>query len=285
MTTTSIDKPMPRKETLICLAYWLRWKYDPKSPSPRDPADNRNPAVMLPSSFEHLASQQENNLRTLVVEDDEQLGPWLRKALATAMGGADLVKTLDEALAAISVRQFDLIVIDRRLPDGDGVEMLARLKQLQPRPGILVLTALDDPNDIAQALDAGADDYLAKPFEPVELVARAKAVIRRLQLDQRGQVTVSNLTFDMTSRTAYVNGESVIVPRRELALLEALARRAGQVVLRETLETAAYGFDEEIQSNAIEAHVSRLRRRLQENGCKVTIKSLRGLGYLLSGQQ
>jgi two-component system OmpR family response regulator len=246
-----------------------------------DPTDNRNPAVMLPSSFENPAPLRENDLRTLVVEDDQQLGPWLQNALANAMGGADLVATLDEALAAIAVRQFDLIVVDRRLPDGDGVEMLTRLRQLQPRPGILVLTALDDPNDIARALDAGADDYLAKPFEPIELIARAKAVIRRLQLDQRGQVTVANLTFDMTSRTAFVDGQSVIVPRRELALLEALARRAGQVVLRETLEAATYGFDDEIQSNAIEAHVSRLRRRLQESGCTATIRSLRGLGYLL----
>ncbi|WP_065754530.1 response regulator [Bradyrhizobium paxllaeri] len=221
-------------------------------------------------------------MRSLVIEDDGHLGPWLRKTLATSIGGAELVATLDEALAAIAVRQFDLIVIDRRLPDGDGVELLARLRGLQPRPGILVLTALDDPIDIARALDAGADDYLVKPFEPIELIARAKAVVRRLQLDQGGLVAVANLTFDLALRTAYIDGEPVVVPRRELALLEALARRAGQVVLRETLEAAAYGFDDEIQSNAIDAHVSRLRRRLRENGCKAAIKPLRGLGYLLS---
>ncbi|MCV9941264.1 response regulator transcription factor [Boseaceae bacterium BT-24-1] len=221
-------------------------------------------------------------MRLLVIEDDGQLGPWLQSELARAMGGADLVATLDEAMAAIAVRQFDLIVIDRRLPDGDGVEMLARLRQLQPRPGVLVLTALDDPNDIARALDAGADDYLAKPFEPIELIARAKAVVRRLQLDQRGRVRVANLLFDSASRMAYVNDEPLIIPRRELALLEALARRCGQVVLRETLEAAAYGFDDEIQSNAIDAHISRLRKRLRENGCSATIKPLRGLGYLLS---
>ena len=220
-------------------------------------------------------------MRLLVIEDDGQLGPWLRTALADAVGGADLVATLDEALAAVAVRQFDLIVLDRRLPDGDGVGLLARIRQLQPRPGVLVLTALDDPNDIARALDAGADDYLAKPFEPIELIARAKAVIRRLQLDQRDRVTVANLLFDMASMAAYVDGEPIVVPRRELALLEALARRAGQVVLRETLEGAAYGFGDEIQSNAIDAHVSRLRKRLRNNGCKATIKSLRGLGYLL----
>lgn len=84
-------------------------------------------------------------MRLLIIEDDGQLGPWLQSELANALGGADLVTSLDEALAAVSVRQFDLIVVDRRLPDGDGVELLARLRQLQPRPGVLVLTALDEP--------------------------------------------------------------------------------------------------------------------------------------------
>lgn len=221
-------------------------------------------------------------MRLLVIEDDGQLGPWLQAELASAMGGADLVATLDEALAAIAVRQFDLVVVDRRLPDGDGVELLARLRQLQPRPGVLVVTALDDPNDIARALDAGADDYVAKPFEPIELIARVKAVFRRLQLDQRGRVTIANLMFDSTSRMAYVDGAPLVIPRRELALLEALARRCGQMVLRDTLEAAAYSFDDEIQSNAIDAHISRLRKRLRDNGCSATIKPLRGLGYLLS---
>lgn len=221
-------------------------------------------------------------MRLLIVEDDSQLGPWLQLELANAMGGADLVGTLDEASAAIAVRQFDLIVLDRGLPDGDGVDLLARIRQLHPRPGVLVLTALDDPNEVAQALDAGADDYLAKPFEPIELLARVKAVIRRLQLDQRGRVTVANLTFEPASRMVYVDDEPLVIPRRELALLEALVRRSGQVVLRDTLETAAYGFDDEIQSNAIDAHISRLRKRLRENGCSAIIRPLRGLGYLLS---
>jgi CheY-like chemotaxis protein len=126
---------------------------------PRDlqwPSANRNPIAMLPAFFKASKFPQETTLRLLVVEDDGQLGPWLQSELASVLGGADLVATLDEALAAISVRQFDLIVVDRRLPDGDGVELLARLRQLQPRPGVLVLTALDDPNDIARALDAGA---------------------------------------------------------------------------------------------------------------------------------
>lgn len=221
-------------------------------------------------------------MRLLVIEDDADLGPWLRAALEKALGGADLVATLDEARAALQVRPFDLVVMDRRLPDGDAVELIATMRRLSPRPSILVLTALDDPNDIAKALDAGADDYLAKPFEPVELIARARAVLRRNQLDQKGITSVGNLRFDTFARAAYVDDQPLILPRRELALLEALMRRAGQVVLRENLENAVYGFDDEIQSNAIDAHLSRLRKRLREYGCKAEIKPLRGIGYLMA---
>ena len=221
-------------------------------------------------------------MRLLVIEDDASLGPWLRDALEAALGGADLVTTLDEAQAALQVRPFDLVVMDRRLPDGDAVTLIAGMRRLTPRPSILVLTALDDPNDIAKALDAGADDYLAKPFEPVELIARARAVLRRNQLDQKGMTSVANLRFDTFARTAYVDDHPLILPRRELALLEALMRRAGQVVLREALDNAVYGFDDEIQSNAIDAHLSRLRKRLREAGCRAEIKALRGIGYLMS---
>ncbi|POR46524.1 response regulator transcription factor [Bosea psychrotolerans] len=221
-------------------------------------------------------------MRLLVIEDDADLGPWLRDALEKALGGADLVVTLDEARAALRVRPLDLVVMDRRLPDGDAVELISTMRRLSPRPSILVLTALDDPNDIAKALDAGADDYLAKPFEPVELIARAKAVLRRNQLDQKGISSVANLRFDTFARAAYIDDQPLILPRRELALLEALMRRAGQVVLRENLENAVYGFDDEIQSNAIDAHLSRLRKRLREHGCQAEIRPLRGIGYLMA---
>ncbi|MEW6639048.1 MAG: response regulator transcription factor [Pseudomonadota bacterium] len=223
-------------------------------------------------------------MRVLVVEDDPQLGPWLRDALANAFGSSDMVTTLDEGRAAVRVRNFELVVIDRGLPDGDGLALLPDLRQQKPSPATVVLTALDDPLDIARALDDGADDYLAKPFEPIELVARAKAVLRRLFLDRGGVVSVGNLSYDIINRAVLVDDSPIIVPRRELAILEAMVRRTGRVVLRETLEVAAYGFEDEIQSNAIEAHVSRLRRRLREANCKVAIRPIRGLGYLLSGE-
>ena len=221
-------------------------------------------------------------MRLLVIEDDAELGPWLRETLEKALGGADLVATLDEARAALQVRPFDLVVMDRRMPDGDAIGLVSMMRRLTPRPSILVLTALDDPKDIAKALDAGADDYLAKPFEPVELIARARAVLRRNQLDQKGVTSVANLRFDMVARAASIDGEPLVLPRRELALLEALMRRAGHVVLRENLENAVYGFDDEIQSNAIDAHLSRLRKRLREHGCLAEIKPLRGIGYLMT---
>ena len=226
----------------------------------------------------------ENAVRVLVVEDDPQLGPWLRDTLATAFGASDMVTTLEEGRAAVAVRSFELVVIDRGLPDGDGLALLRDLKQQKPSPATIVLTALDDPLDIARALDEGADDYVAKPFEPIELIARAKAVLRRLFLDRGAIVRIGNLSYDVLNREVCVDHAPIVVPRRELASLEAMVRRIGRVVLRETLEVAAYSFDDEIQSNAIEAHVSRLRRRLRAANCKVVIKPVRGLGYLLSGE-
>ena len=223
-------------------------------------------------------------MRVLVVEDDPQLGPWLRDTLAAAFGSSDMVSSLSEGRAAVVVRSFDLVIIDRGLPDGDGLTLLRDLRLQQPRPGTVVLTALDDPVDIARALDDGADDYLAKPFEPIELIARAKAVLRRLFFDKGAVVSISNLSFDVLNRAVYVDQKPLVVPRRELAILEAMVRRAGRVVLRETLEVAAYGFDDDVSSNVIESHVSRLRRRLRETQCNVAIRPVRGLGYLLSGE-
>ena len=225
---------------------------------------------------------QEISVRVLVVEDDPQLGPWLRDALTVAFGSSDMVTSLSEGRAAVVVRNFDLVIIDRGLPDGDGLDLLPDLRLQRPRPATLVLTALDDPTDIARALDDGADDYLAKPFEPIELIARAKAVLRRLFLDMGAVVSIANLSYDIVNRAVYIDQRPVVVPRRELAILEAMVRRAGRVVLRETLEVAAYGFDDDVSSNVIESHVSRLRRRLREARCNVAIKPVRGLGYLLS---
>ncbi|MBV8509824.1 MAG: response regulator transcription factor [Xanthobacteraceae bacterium] len=223
-------------------------------------------------------------MRVLVVEDDPQLGRWLRETFMASFGEADLVTSLEESRAAVAVRQFDLVVIDRGLPDGEGADLLADLRRQQPTPAILMLTALDDPTSVAQALNRGADDYISKPFAPVELVARARAVLRRVLLDKGAVVSIANLDYDVINRAVYIDQKPILVPRRELAILEAMVRRAGRVVERNTLEIATYGFDDEIQSNAIDAHISRLRRRLREANCRVTIRPIRGLGYLLNDE-
>ncbi len=184
----------------------------------------------------------------------------------------------------MAVRPFDLVVIDRGLPDGDGLGLLTDLRRQQPSPATLVLTALDEPAKVARALDEGADDYMSKPFSPVKLIARARAVLRRLLLDKGAIVTIANMSYDIVNRAVCVDRKPIMVPRRELAILEAMVRRVGWVVERSTLELAAYGFEDEIQSNAIEAHVSRLRRRLREARCNVTIRPIRGLGYVLNDE-
>lgn len=220
-------------------------------------------------------------MHVLIVEDDRELASSLKHIMESAIGVTDAFATVAEAEAALIAHPFDLVIIDRRLPDGDGLSLLPVLRRLRPRPATLVLTALDDPFDIASALDKGADEYVGKPFEPTELVARARAVLRRYSLDALGTTQIGNLVFDLNHRSASVGQKVLEIPRRELAILETLVRRAGRVVQRETLESSVYNINEDIESNALDSHVSRLRRRLREADCDAVIKSVRGIGYML----
>ncbi|MBN9237663.1 response regulator [Mesorhizobium hungaricum] len=220
-------------------------------------------------------------MHVLIVEDDRELASSLKHIMESAIGVTDAFATIAEAEAALIAHPFDLVIIDRRLPDGDGLSLLPVLRRLRPRPATLVLTALDDPFDIASALDKGADEYVGKPFEPTELVARARAVLRRYSLDALGTTQIGNLVFDLNHRSASVGQKVLEIPRRELAILETLVRRAGRVVQRETLESSVYNINEDIESNALDSHVSRLRRRLREADCDAVIKSVRGIGYML----
>ena len=216
-------------------------------------------------------------MHVLIVEDDRELASSLKHIMESAIGVTDAFATIAEAEAALIAHPFDLVIIDRRLPDGDGLSLLPVLR----RPATLVLTALDDPFDIASALDKGADEYVGKPFEPTELVARARAVLRRYSLDALGTTQIGNLVFDLNHRSANVGQKVLEIPRRELAILETLVRRAGRVVQRETLEASVYNINEDIESNALDSHVSRLRRRLREAECDAVIKSVRGIGSML----
>jgi DNA-binding response OmpR family regulator len=216
------------------------------------------------------------------VEDDPELGRSLAARLAADGYVIDQVVCLGEAIEAVMSAPYRAVLLDRRLPDGDGLALLPVIRTRSPAPPVLVLSALDDVPDRVAGLDAGAEDYLVKPFVYEELRARLLARLRRSpQEAPEAPLSVGRLRYDLRTREARVDEAALTLTRRELAILEALIRRAGRVVMRENLEAQVYGFDDEIQSNALEAHVSRLRKRLTEAGAGVLLHGVRGVGYML----
>lgn len=224
-------------------------------------------------------------MRILLVEDEAEMA----SALGTALNRHDIVldhvPTLAEAEEALAERVHDAVLLDRQLPDGDGLSLLAQLRAGRAADSrgvpVIVLTARGEISERVAGLDAGADDYLAKPFAVEELLARLRAVLRRPGDLAARIVRLGKLAFDWEHREASVAGLALDLPRRELLVLETLLRRAGRTVMRASLEEAVYGFDDEVQSNALDAHISRLRRKLAEAGAGIEIHGIRGVGYLL----
>jgi DNA-binding response OmpR family regulator len=220
-------------------------------------------------------------MRVLVVEDESEIAAAVASALRQAGFVVDVVGTLDEVGACLQVVRYGLLLLDRRLPDGDGITLIPAIRRAQPGVPILILSALDQISDKVAGLDKGADDYLAKPFDRDELMARVRAALRRPGGDDTPPITCGKLSFDARSRNVFVEALPVMMKRRELALLEALIRRVGRVVQKDTLVEEVYGFDDDIQSNTLEAHVSRLRSRLASCRAGVVIHTVRGVGYCL----
>jgi DNA-binding response OmpR family regulator len=189
---------------------------------------------------------------------------------------------LGQAIEAVLGAHYRLVLLDRRLPDGDGLSLLPVLRTRDSAPPVIVLTALDDIPDRVAGLDAGAEDYLIKPFSFDELLARMRVLLRRASTSAPApHVTIGCLDYDLADRVPRIEGVALTLPRRELAILDTLARRAGRVVMREHLEAQVYGYDDEISSNALEAHISRLRKRLADAGARVVLHGVRGVGYML----
>lgn len=220
-------------------------------------------------------------MRLLLVEDEQQMAEALTAALIRYDIIVDHAPTLEIAEDSVRQRVHDVILLDRALPDGDGISLLRRLRSVQSSVPVIILTALDSLNDRVHGLDMGADDYLAKPFAVEELLARIRAVLRRPSDVAPALARIGRLEFDLHSREARIDGEPLELPRRELLVLEALVRRQGRTVLRAALEEAVYNFDDEIQSNALDSHVSRLRKKLSDSRSEVEIHGIRGVGYLL----
>lgn len=220
-------------------------------------------------------------MRILLIEDEAEMASALTSALIGYDMLVDHVSTLAEAEEAISVDVHGAVLLDRQLPDGDGLSLIPKLRTRADGVPIIVLTARSELSDRIAGLDNGADDYLAKPFAVEELLARLRAVLRRPANLQLNVIKAGRLAFDCSHREASIDGHPLDLPRRELLVLEALVRRMGRTVLRSSLEEAVYNFDDAVQSNALDTHVSRLRRKLSEAHTGIEIHGIRGVGYLL----
>ena len=216
-------------------------------------------------------------MRVLLVEDDEMIGHSLREALSSQGWSVDWVKDGLLAQSAWADGDYACVLLDLGLPKRDGVEVLRQARDRGDTTPVLVLTARDGLDDRIAGLDLGADDYLLKPYEFRELLARMRAVIRRRDGSAHSLIGHSGLQLDLTTREVLVQGERSQLSAREFALLQALMQRPGAVLSREQLEDAVYGWGEEVGSNAVEVHVHHLRRKL----APALIRTVRGVGYVM----
>jgi DNA-binding response OmpR family regulator len=221
-------------------------------------------------------------MRLLVVEDEARILEVLRVALSRAGFAVDAVATVADARAALPLAPYDAVILDLGLPDGDGLDLLTEHRQAGSRVPVLVLTARDAVEARVAGLDAGADDYLIKPFAMAELIARTKALLRRPGQALGTVLEAGNIIFDTIGRDVRVEAVMLALPRQELAILEHLMRRLGRVVPKNVLEEKLYGIDEELGSNAIPVHVHHLRRKLAEAQATAEIHTVRGIGYVLA---
>ncbi|ADE86738.1 response regulator transcription factor [Rhodobacter capsulatus] len=217
-------------------------------------------------------------MRILIVEDDAILGAAVRDQVAADGHSVDWAMRLDQAADALAVAAYDLILLDLMLPDGRGIPFLKTLRTQGVATPVIILTALDQVSDRIEGLNAGADDYLVKPFDLAELTARIGSVARRYAGNPNPVIRLGELTIDLAARELRRAGKAVALTAREWALFELLLSRPGQIFPKRDLEDRLYSFDDEIGSNTLEVHVSRLRKKL---GAQV-IETERGLGYRLA---
>lgn len=217
-------------------------------------------------------------VRILLVEDDKLLADAVGRALTQSTYAVDVATTGDEADAALSHQVYDLAILDIGLPGLSGLEVLHRLRNRRSQVPVLMLTAMDALSDRVQGLDAGADDYLTKPFDLPELEARVRALLRR-GTGASPSLVHGQLSLDTSARRVYFEGQAVELSAREFAVLELLLMRAGRVVSKEHMVNHLYGWGDEVGANAIEVYVHRIRKKLEPLGCE--IRTVRGMGYLV----
>src|SRR3954463_16543326 len=217
-------------------------------------------------------------MRVLLVEDDEMIGLSLRDALGANGWSVDWVKDGLLAESALADGDYACVLLDLGLPKRDGIEVLRKARSAGDRTPVLVLTARDGLDDRITGLDVGADDYLVKPFEFRELLARMRAVIRRRDGAAHSLIGSSELQLDLTTREVIVQGERAQLSAREFSLLHALLERPGAILSRDQLENRIYGWGEEVSSNAVDVLIHGMRRKLGADA----IRNVRGLGWRIA---
>jgi len=217
-------------------------------------------------------------VRILLVEDDAALADAVCSYLVAKAFVVDMASGLAQARAALATAQYAAVLLDLHLGDGDGLSLLPTIRAQPERPIVLVLTARDQVSDRIRGLDAGADDYIIKPYDPAELLARLRAVERRRSASSAPVLKLGTLEIDLSRDMVRKGGIPVALTQKEWALLRVMASRPDRIHTRELLQDALYGFDDEADSNTLEVFISRLRRKLGRDH----IVTLRGLGYRLA---
>lgn len=221
-------------------------------------------------------------MKVLVIEDNSRLASLIEKLLEDEGHVCKAVGTKEAALAAAAITHYDVILLDLSLPDGDGRDFLTVIRSTECSSLVLAVTARGDVVDRVQTLNSGADDYIVKPFSDDELIARVRALGRRLRPLRETVLSFGNVCLDIESWTLKVADRLVVCPRRELTVLSALLVHSGRVLPRNKLEMEIYATDSVVTDNAVEASISRLRRRLEESKANVSIIAMRGIGYILT---
>lgn len=216
-------------------------------------------------------------MRLLLIEDDADLRDGVRTALKSEGYTLDCLGDGRQALHALRHEVFDLVLLDLGLPGLDGLTVLKMLRSESQQTPVLILTARDAVTDRIAGLDSGADDYLVKPFDITELKARIRALLRRSAGRADSSLTIGELRIEPQSQTVYFQDQAVSLTRREFALLHELANQPGHVFTRDHLQQLLYGWDDDVESNALEVHVHHLRKKL----FPALIRTLRGVGYAL----
>lgn len=214
-------------------------------------------------------------MRILVVEDDAVLLDGLKVGLGLSGFTVDTVATRADAMEALMSDRFDAVVLDRMLPDGSGLEVLVHLRESGDRTPVLLLTAKDETADRIDGLDAGADDYLGKPFDLDEVAARLRAITRRAEGRARPELHCGDIVLDPAEMAARKGDTSIPLSRREFSILRTLMENPGMIHSKQALEQRLYGWQEDVESNTVEVHVHKLRAKLGAS----SIETVRGVGY------